>query len=189
MHIGLKKVLTWRDWVPAQNFHGHDGMTRFHDWNLRLRATWAAMRPVAVPLQLGAAIAAVMASLRARPYEAALLCGVIGMFAFNLPANYYYVVLVLVPALILRRAATWPSVVRRSREYLALSAFNVFWLATLIVARLWGDDIMQDYIICVLLGLFLLVWLAVWLQGAPLPAWLPRARRSTAVPSSPRAPA
>src|SRR5581483_4982033 len=26
MHIGLKKVITFRDWVPQQNFHAHAGL-------------------------------------------------------------------------------------------------------------------------------------------------------------------
>ncbi len=106
MHIGLKKVLTFRDWVPSQNFQGHDGLRRFHDWNLHLRATWAAMRPLVIPIQLLAVVGAGCASLRRRPYEAALLCGVVFMFVFNLPANYYYVVLTLVPALLFHSAAT-----------------------------------------------------------------------------------
>ena len=44
MHIGLKKVITWREWVPRVNFAGHQGLGVFHDWNLRLRATWVSMR-------------------------------------------------------------------------------------------------------------------------------------------------
>lgn len=45
LHLGLKKVLTFRDWVPFQNFHGHDGNDRYRMWNLALRETWASMRP------------------------------------------------------------------------------------------------------------------------------------------------
>ena len=164
MHIGLKKVLTFRDWVPRQNFNGHDGLARFHDWNLRLRATWATMRPVALVLQLLAALGAALASIRMRPYEAALMCGLVFMFAFNLPANYYYVIIAVVPALLLRRAVTATSVGRRSREFIALAAFNMFWVCTLVAPRLWGDDIVFDYVISVSLGLFLVVWIAVWLD-------------------------
>ena len=109
MHVGLKKIITYRDWVASQDFHGHDGLARFRSWNLRLRATWASMRPLVVPIQLLAAAGAVLGSIRARPYEAAALFGVIVMFFFNLPANYYYSVLAVVPALLLRRAATRPS--------------------------------------------------------------------------------
>jgi hypothetical protein len=164
MHIGLKKVLAFRDWVPRQNFNGHDGLARFHDWNLRLRATWTSMRPVAVPLQILAGAGAALASIRVRPHEAALLFGVVFMFAFNLPANYYYVVLALVPAILLRRAATATSVRRRSHEFVALAAFNLFWVGSLIAPHLWGDDIVFDYIISLMLGLFLPIWIAVWLD-------------------------
>jgi hypothetical protein len=184
MHIGLKKVLTFRDWVPKQNFNGHDGLARFHDWNLRLRATWASMRPVAVPLQLLAALGAGLASLRARPYEAALLCGVVFMFCFNLPANYYYVILTVVPALLLRRAATATTVERRSREFIAVAAFNVFWVCTLVAPHLWGDDIVFDYVISLSLAVFLVIWIAVWLDVQWLRTHWPLARptpRATAV--------
>ena len=86
------------------------------------------------------------------------------MFAFNLPANYYYVVLAVVPAILLRRAATATTVRRRSREFIALAAFNVFWVCTLVAPHLWGDDIVYDYVISVSLGVFLIVWIAVWLD-------------------------
>ncbi len=170
MHVGLKKLVTYRDWVPSQDFHGHAGLARFRDWNLRLRATWAAMRPIVVPIQLLAAAGAVRASIRARPYEAAALCGIVIMFVFNLPANYYYSVLAVVPALLLRRAATHPGRRRRTRDYAALTAFNVFWVGTLVVPHLWGDDIVYDFIICVLLASFLATWIAVWNEGP----WAPR---------------
>ncbi len=180
MHIGLKKVLDFRDWVPKQNFNGHDGLARFHDWNLRLRATWASMRPIAVPLQLLAGVGAVLASIRARPYEAALLFGVVFMFFFNLPANYYYVILALVPALLLRRAATATSVRRRSHEFVALAAFNLFWIGTLVAPHLWGDDIVFDYIISLMLGLFLPIWIAVWLDVESLRRLWPKRTRAAA---------
>ncbi len=178
MHVGLKKVLTFRDWVPRQNFNGHDGLARFHDWNVKLRATWRSMRPVALPLQLAAALGAGLASVRARPYEAALLCGVVFMFAFNLPANYYYVILAVVPAILLRRAATATSVGRRSREFIALASFNVFWVCTLVAPHLWGDDIVFDYVISLSLGVFLAIWIAVWLDVRSLRSlWATALRR------------
>jgi hypothetical protein len=164
MHIGLKKVLTWRDWVPAQNFHGHAGMKLFHDWNVHLRETWVSMRGVAIPMQLVATVGAAYAGLRRRPYESALLVGIVGMFFFNLPANYYYVVLVLVPALLLRAAMTAPTLEWRLREFGLLTAFNAFWITTLIASRLVGDDIIYDHTICVALLIFLGVWIVTWLQ-------------------------
>jgi hypothetical protein len=163
MHVGLKKIVTYRDWVASQDFHGHDGLARFRSWNLRLRATWAAMRSVVVPIQLLATAGAVMGSMRARPYEAAMLFGVIVMFVFNLPANYYYSILAVVPALLLRRAATRPGP-RRTRDYAALAAFNAFWIGTLVVPRLWRDDIVYDFIICVMLAAFLAIWIAAWIE-------------------------
>jgi len=172
MHIGLKKVLTWRDWVANKNFHGHTGLQAFRDWNLQLRATWASMRPVAIPIQLLAVGGAAYAGIRRRPYESALLLGIVGMFFFNLPANYYYVVLALVPALLLHGAQTAPSRVRRLADLGVLVAFLAFWVTTLVAPKHWNDGIVYDYVICLALALFLGVWIAVWASSASWwPSW------------------
>jgi len=164
MHIGLKKVLAWRDWVPQQNFHGHAGMKLFHDWNVRLREAAASMRSVGIPLQLAATGGAVYAGLRRKPYESAMLFGIVSMFFFNIPANYYYVVIVLVPALLLRAAMTAPRLENRLRHFAALTAFNAFWITTLVAPRMSGDDIVYDHTICVALLIFLGFWILVWLE-------------------------
>jgi len=162
MHIGLKKVMGFREWVLNQNFHGHDGLARFRSWNLRLRAQWHDMRPWTWLVQLLAVVGAIGASLRRKPYEAALVGGVVFMFAFNLPANYYYVVLALVPAMLVRAAASAPTELRRLREYGAFVAFGAFWLTTLVSSRVWDSDIRYDYWICVGLAAFLVAWFAAW---------------------------
>ncbi|MGO8992092.1 MAG: hypothetical protein ACLQVI_02100 [Polyangiaceae bacterium] len=163
MHIGLKKVLTYRDWVPSQNFQQHVGLINFKNWNLRLRDLWAHMRFFVIPLQLMIVAGIGYASIRRRPYEAGLLAGVCVMFFFNLPANYYFVILVLVPAFLFRAAATAPSPERRMREYIALTAFNTFWMATLFVSRMSNDVIIYDFYICFALMLFLFAWIATWI--------------------------
>ncbi len=163
MHIGLKKVLNWGPWVPSQDFRWHNGLRNFHDWNLKLHANWAAMRAIVIPVQLAAAASAALAGVRRRPYESALLCGVFAMFFFNIPANYYYVVLVLVPALLLRSAMTAPRAGARLREYAALIGFFVFWMMTLLASRLSGDDIVYNHIICVWLLFFLVTWVVLWI--------------------------
>jgi hypothetical protein len=165
MHIGLKKVLTYRDWVPSKNFHGHDGLARFRDWNLRLRATWGDMRPLAIPIQAAAIFGTLWASIRRRPYEAAMLSGIVFMFAFNLPANYYYSVIALVPALLFRSAATAPSTPRRLRDFAALTAFSAFWMYTLIAPHLASDDIIYNFYISVSMGLFIVVWIVAWAES------------------------
>jgi hypothetical protein len=182
MHIGLKKILAFREWTPSQNFHGHEGLERFHAWNVRLRAAWASARPIAMPLQLAAAGSATLASMRARPHEAALLCGVVAMFFFNLPANYYYVVLALVPAIALRRAATAPGAARRTRDFIVFASFNAFWVTTLVVSRLWADDILYDYVLCIALAAFLVVWIAAWIDRASIRALTTVTRTSPLAP-------
>lgn len=186
MHIGLKKVITWRDWVASQNFHGHVGLQRFHDWNLRLRATWSSMWWLVIPVQLLAAGGAVVASARRRPYEAAMLVGVVAMFCFSLPANYYYVVLALVPAVLLRAAITSPSFEGRLRDWIVLCGFVLFWLTTLLAPRMFNDDIVYDHFICVALLVFLAGWIVAW---SPWERVLARLRASPSRPPHAPAPA
>jgi hypothetical protein len=167
MHIGLKKIITFRDWVYSKNFHGHEGLLRFRAWNLRLRETWVGMRYLTLPLQALAVAGTVFAARGRRPYEAAVLGGIVFMFVFNLPANYYYAVVALVPALLFRAAATTTSIHRRYSDYVAFSAFNAFWLLTIIAPKLAQDDIVYNYYICVAFGMFLVIWLLAWLE----PQW------------------
>jgi hypothetical protein len=176
MHIGLKKVLTYRDWVPSQNFMGHDGLATFQHWNIRLRDTWSSARPWAVPIQLAFVAATSFAARRRPTYEAALLWGVMFMFVFNIPANYYYVVLVIVPALLYRAAALATNEAERFRSYIALSAFNAFWMLTLIASRLSNDVLVYNFYICVTFTVMLCVWIGAWISDA-MPGSIARAPR------------
>lgn len=184
MHVGLKKVVTFRSWVASQNFFGHDGLARFRDWNFRLRALWSASSASRLALQTTALAMAVWASARRKPYEASILLGPTVMFFFNLPANYYYVVLALVPALLLRAAATAPSPTRRLREYFAFCAFCAFWICTLLASRMSGDPIVYDHFICQALMAFLFAWSAAWVERPS--RLLARLHRSSAPTATPR---
>ena len=167
LHIGLKKVLTFRSWVPNQNFHGHEGTERYRAWNLALRATWTSMRPLVIPLQALVVLATAWAASRRRPYEAALLGGVVFMFTFSLPANYYYCILALVPALALRAAATATTPARRWRDYAVFAGFAMFWTFTFLAPHLPGDDITFTYRTSVAMFGFLLWWVALWSDLGP----------------------
>jgi hypothetical protein len=167
MHLGLKKVLTFRSWVPFKSFHGHDGNVRYREWNLALRATWASMRPLVIPLQALVAAATAWAASRRRPHEAALLGGVVFMFTFNLPANYYYCILALIPALALRAAATATTPARRWRDFAVFVAFAMFWMFTFLAPHLPGDDITFTHRTSVALFAFLLSWLGLWSDLGP----------------------
>ena len=162
MHIGLKKVITWRDWTPRVNFAGHTGLGVFHDWNLRLRDTWRSMWWLTIPMQAAALLGAAYAGMRRRPYESAVLMGVVGMFFFNLPANYYYVVLAVVPAVILVAATRSRTSAMRGRELAVLGAFYVFWVATLLFPRSMRNVLILNHAICSTLLAFLAVWILAW---------------------------
>jgi hypothetical protein len=176
MHIGLKKVLVYRDWVPSQNFMGHDGLATFKRWNIHLRDTWSSARAWGLPIQLAFVVATSFAARRRPPYEAALLWGVMFMFVFNIPANYYYVVLVVVPALLYRAAAVATDEAERMRSYIAFSAFNGFWMLTLISSRLSNDVLVYNFYICVTFTVMLCVWIGAWMAGA-MPGSIARTSR------------
>jgi hypothetical protein len=161
-HLGLKKVLTFRDWVPIKDFHGHEGNERYRAWNLALRATWSSMRPLVIPLQAMIAAATAWAASKRRPHEAALLGGVVYMFTFSLPANYYYCILALVPALALRAAATSTTIAWRWRNFGIYVAFATFWTFTFLSPFLPTDDLTRTFRISTGLFVFLLGWIAVW---------------------------
>ncbi len=163
-HIGLKKVLTFRDWVPNQDFWWHEGLQRFHAWNVRLHDTWRAMWFIAIPLQLVGFGGALAAALRRRPEEGALLVGVAFMFLFNLPANYYYVILALVPALLYRRAVSAPTAAAQLKEYGLFVAFLLYWTLTLVATQVWPDEIIANFVCCTVLLVFLALWIAAWLD-------------------------
>jgi hypothetical protein len=161
-HLGLKKVLTFREWVPFKNFNGDDGHARYREWNLALRATWASMRPIVVPLQLGVGALTAWAASRRRPFEAAVLVGVVAMFTFSLPANYYFCILALIPALALRGAATATNARRRWVDFTVFVGFAVFWTFTFLAPLLPGDDITFTFRISTALFAFLVGWAVLW---------------------------
>jgi hypothetical protein len=167
LHLGLKKVLTFRDWVPFQDFHGQDGNERYRAWNLSLRATWASMRPIVVPLQALIAAATAWAASRRRPHEAALLGGVVFMFTFTLAANYYYCILTLIPALALRAAATATTPARRWRDFAVYVGFATFWTFTFLAPQLPGDDVTFTFRDSTAFFAFLLGWVALWSDVRP----------------------
>jgi hypothetical protein len=168
MHVGLKKVLTFRSWVPSQNFHGHVGLENFQAWNLRLHETWASMRAVTIPVRGLALLGTIWASLRRKPHEAGILGGVMFMFFFNLPANYYYCVLTLIPALVFRGAATATNDERRWRDLAVFAGFTLFWVYTFVSPQISPDVIIVNHSICTVLLAFLTLWIAAWCEPRAL---------------------
>jgi hypothetical protein len=161
--LGLDKVITFRSWVPAQDFNGHEGLARFRHWNERIDATWDSIRPLAIALQVGwMGLAAWVARAR-RPAEAAVLVGVTAMFVLASPVSYYWVVLALVPALLFRDAIQ--SRRRRKAVVAVFLAFEAWWLATLLLPRFVADGIVYDFVLCVGLAVVLAGWVAAWWGG------------------------
>ena len=86
------------------------------------------------------------------------------MFFFNLPANYYYVVISLVPAILLVAAMRARTTPQRWRELAILGGFNVFWVATLVYPRSESmrNILVLNHAICSTLLAFLAVWILAW---------------------------
>jgi hypothetical protein len=161
-HLGLKKVLTFRQWVPFKNFNGDDGHERYRAWNLALRTTWSSIRPIVVPLQVAIAALTAWAASRRKPFEAALLGGTLAMFTFSLPANYYLCILALVPALALRAAATATNTRHRFIDFSVFVGFAMFWMFTFVAPLLPGDDITFTFRQSTALLAFLVGWAVLW---------------------------
>jgi len=170
LHIGLKKVLTFREWVfTNNNFIGHEGLMRFRDWNLRLRDSWASMRALVVPLQLVTVASVVAAGIGRRAYEAAML-GAILVFALSMPANYYYAVVTPIPALLFRAAVEARTREARTKSYLAFVAFSAFWTYQIIAALVTPGAVVYCFWICLALALFFVVWMAAWVEPSKIRA-------------------
>lgn len=161
--LGLDRVLTFRSWVPSQDFHGHEGLVHLRHWSERLDATWRSMQPFAAAVQVTWMAGALWVARTRKPAEAAALVGVTAMFVLSSPVNYYWVVLAIVPALLFRDAIG--SRRRRRAVVGVLLAFEVWWLATLLLPRFVRDDIVYDFALCVGLAAVLAAWLGVWGRG------------------------
>lgn len=164
--LGLDKVLTFRSWVAGQDFHGHEGLARFRAWNERIEATAAATRPVTVVLQGAWMLAVAWVARARRPLEASVLFGTSAMFVLASPVSYYWVVLALVPAVLVRGLLRARSGARRP-WLVAFLVFQAWWVSTLLVPRAVPDGIVADLWLCVGLAAMLLTWLgASWRMTA-----------------------
>jgi hypothetical protein len=152
LHVGLEKILAYQTWLPGEDFYA---------WNLRVDIALDQRRIPALLVSLVAVLAAAWASIHRRPFEGALLFGIVVMFLAS-PASYYFAILAVVPALLFRSAATAPRDDRRRREHVALMGFNAFWMCTLVASRLSSDVVVYDLIICLAFAAFLVVWVAAW---------------------------
>lgn len=176
-HIGFQKIALFDEWVALQNFHGEDGIARFRAWNLKLREHWQAMLPMMLPVSLAFTAWAGWAATRIRVEEAALLLGFTLMFFFQVPANYYYAFLALLPAVLFsplpahakhgsamagegqgegRHALPCP----HRADALLLLAFFLIWGSHHLFRLLTPDDIREFYYINLTMLGFLILWLA-----------------------------
>lgn len=155
-HIGLKKIATFADWVPNQNFHGEAGLQVFNAWNQKLWAAWQAKIWLYLPLIVSTLLAIVVAVRKINLIESALLVGTTLIFITNLPANYYFVFLSLIPLALYSQKQNW----RQGLVSLGLFAFLIFtWLAP----RLTFDGIVQNFYICCALAIFIIWWILLCL--------------------------
>jgi hypothetical protein len=153
-HIGYKRIIVWEDWVPGQNFWWHEGLERFRGWNARLQSNWDLQKAFQIPLTLFILTAAGWAMRHMRPAEGTLLFGGLALFFYALPANYYYVYMCIIPAVLFERIKDW-----RSNAILA-SMFLMWWLLPF-YDRYTNDDLTYNYWICSTIFVFFLVWLAL----------------------------
>lgn len=148
-HLGYRRVATFAEWVPAQDFWWGPGLERMAEWNARLSADWAMARWTHAPVILGLCAAAALAARHIEPAESALLAGGVVVFVFALPANYYFVFLALAGPVLLTGGGA------RRAGWLA-AGLCALWLSWRVIPRLDPDHLVQNVYNCVgLLALFI----------------------------------
>src|SRR5690606_37300050 len=72
-HLGYKKVATWADWVPYQNFWWEGGLNHFRGWNARLNHSWESQLWYQVPFMASVLAGVIWSMRKMRGDEATLL--------------------------------------------------------------------------------------------------------------------
>ena len=54
----------------------------------------------------------------------------------------------------------------RFRSYIAFSAFNAFWMFTLIASRISNDVLVYNFYICITFTAMLCIWIGAWIHGS-----------------------
>src|SRR5262249_22128705 len=102
MHIGFDKVAVFSPDIGNKNFWYGEGLGRFNDWNRELNARYAAHRFFFGFVKLIALATTAFVSMHIAAPAAAMMFGWCVLFFFNVPANYYYVFLALLPVVLYR---------------------------------------------------------------------------------------
>lgn len=136
MHLGYRKMAVFTPAIGHQDFWFGPGLRRFVAWQARLDAAYAAHAGLHAAVQLGAAALALAAVARLRPAAAALVGGGVLLYFFAIPANYYYVYLALLPAVLFAEPA--PLAAGGIGALVALLAI------TRLLPSLTPDDIVQN---------------------------------------------
>jgi hypothetical protein len=125
MHIGFDKVAVFSHSIGKQNFWFGPGLGRFNLWQENLRARYDKHAVLFGLVKLSALAASILACLRAAPAEGALILGWCFLFFFNIPANYYYVFLALLPVAFYREKASPREIARMLAAMLLVAALPI----------------------------------------------------------------
>lgn len=156
-HIGYRKIATFDEWVPRQNFHGSDGLNRMREWSNRLSASWRDQFMSHLPLMLIMVASSLFLARRLKIEEGTMLIGTIAVFLFSIPANYYYVFLTIIPLFFLKS-------MNKTHDFILLLGFIAFWTFARILKIWQPDDIVLVYHLCFALFIFLISWILVRLH-------------------------
>lgn len=125
MHIGFDKLAVFSKDIGNQNFWWAPGLENFGKWNAMLRAkyaehaTWFSLIKA---LGIGSAI---IAATRATPVAASILVGWSMLFFWQVPANYYYVFLALLPVVFYREPIEGEDFVRLVIAFVLIAALLI----------------------------------------------------------------
>lgn len=149
-HVGLTKVFSYFDGIHPQDFWFQEGLNRFYAWNQTLHEVLNSRKILYVPVALLLTLGSMRIARRKSPALASVLVGGSLLYAFFLPARYYYVYLALFPVVAYAFPATLHDHVRNALSFLLI-------FALLVIPIIPPDDILLNIYFSWALGIFFLL--------------------------------
>jgi hypothetical protein len=142
--------------MAAQNFWWADGLERFRLWNNNINNNWADILPFHLPF-IAMFIGAVIWVMRKISIEeSALLFGFGILYFFEMPANYYYVFMCLIPVVALTNAKEGGE--NQWKDITLAGIFFIMWAIIYYLPSVIRDNIIYTYYFCYIFLLFFLFW-------------------------------
>jgi hypothetical protein len=125
MHIGFDKAAVFSPGIGNQNFWWGEGLGRFVQWQRMLEGRLKQHAFFFGFIKFTALLTTLRTCTRARPEVASVMLGWCVLFFFNIPANYYYVFLAILPVAFIQDPRSIGTLVRVGTSMLLVALFPV----------------------------------------------------------------